>query len=176
MNKVLESAIVKKELSYIANSSSPNNLFYGQDRRDYFKDLGFTTSEFDDMQNILNQYGYGNEAQLRAENLILQELKTDSRRSQIFKEQIRLETTLHEYWVSKTSEPTKLYRRGKLGKDIESWSSNVDGADMGQGGIGYDHVTTFADRKKEGYLVLGGGSKLMGSPDEGEITLIKFKM
>ena len=172
---VMHSSVVKENIERINRSSIPNNLLSGADRKRYFTDKGHSVTDLDNLQSVLNDYGAGGTTQLHAEFAILDALQSKSKLGAILNDQIELETSLHEYWASKAkASDVRLYRKGTLGKDVESWSSNEEGADMGGGGIGYDHRTTFAERKKEGYRVLGGGSKTMGAPGEGEITLIKI--
>ena len=72
----------------------------------------------------------------------------------------------------------KLYRAGKLGGRLESWTQNSGGAVInnhsGQTFSGKLHERCWIDLKKEGYSILAGPTRMMGSPGESEITLIKL--
>jgi hypothetical protein len=170
-------SVPKKDLDWIKKQSSPNNLFPGPARRDYFSKLGFSRDEYDEMQRLLDSYGYGGVAQEKAVAQIIKELKDDSRLGQLLREQVRLEEGLNRWWLenaSLTPEQKRIYRKGSIGHNIESWTSNIKGAHMGASGhIGWDHQMSFEEMRKRGYRILGGGSKMMGAPGEGEVTFIK---
>ena len=170
-------SVPERDLDWIKKQGSPNNLFPGPARRDYFSKLGFSRDEYDEMQRLLDSYGYGGAAQEKAVARIIKELKDDSRLGQLLREQVRLEEGLNRWWLenaSLTPEQKRVYRKGSIGHNIESWTSNIKGAHMGASGhIGWDHQMSFEEMRKRGYLILGGGSKMMGAPGEGEITFIK---
>jgi hypothetical protein len=170
-------SVPERDLDWIKKQGSPNNLFPGPARRDYFSKLGFSRDEYDEMQRLLDSYGYGGAAQEKAVARIIKELKDDSRLGQLLREQVRLEEGLNRWWLenaSLTPEQKRVYRKGSIGHDIESWTSNIKGAHMGASGhIGWDHQMSFEEMRKRGYRILGGGSKMMGAPGEGEITFIK---
>lgn len=69
----------------------------------------------------------------------------------------------------------RVYRRGTLSPDIQSWSRSESGAvmDREMGGIGWDHSKTYAEMASEGYIPINGWSKLAGAPGENETTYIK---
>jgi hypothetical protein len=174
--QVIES-VPKGDLDWIKKQSYPNNLLAGPACRDYFSKLGFSRDEYDEMERLLDSYGYGGVAQEKAVARIIKELKDDSRLGQLLREQVRLEEGLNRWWLenaSLTPEQKRVYRKGSIGHNIESWTSNIKGAHMGASGhIGWDHQMSFEEMRKRGYLILGGGSRMMGAPGEGEITFIK---
>lgn len=82
--------------------------------------------------------------------------------------------TFERYLRNDLEKSAYLYRKGDHGDVIESWTSNDEGADMGDGPIGFDLQMKFTDLKNEGYKILGGTVNMMGAPGEGEITLINM--
>ena len=175
VNKIIQS-LSPKQLAWIKESQSPNNLLTGQDREKYFINLGYTAKEYEQMQALLNQYGLGGKMQQEAVVKIFKELSQTTRLGSILREQIKLEEALNRYWLNNSPLPfykKVVYRKGELGKTIESWTSNPEGAWMGRH-IGVEHQASFEEIRKRGYSILGGGSKMMGAPGEGEITFIKF--
>jgi hypothetical protein len=68
-----------------------------------------------------------------------------------------------------------VYRKGDLGRPIESWTADPLGADIGGGHrLTYDHAMTLSDMHERGYNILGGTCRMMGAPGEMEITFINF--
>lgn len=68
-----------------------------------------------------------------------------------------------------------VYRKGDLGRPIESWTADPLGADIGAGRrLTPDHAMTLSDMHKRGYSILGGTCRMMGAPGEMEITFINF--
>ena len=68
-----------------------------------------------------------------------------------------------------------VYRKGDLGRPIESWTADPRGADIGAGRrLTPDHAMTLSEMHKRGYSILGGTCRMMGSPGEMEITFINF--
>ena len=67
----------------------------------------------------------------------------------------------------------KVYRKGNRVNGVECWTVNEEGADMGRGGIGYDHQSTFEQLQREGYVCVGGFGVHQGAPGESEITFVK---
>ena len=68
-----------------------------------------------------------------------------------------------------------VYRKGDLGRPIESWTTDPLGADIGGGRrLTPDHAMTLSEMYKRGYNILGGTCRMMGSPGEMEITFINF--
>ena len=68
-----------------------------------------------------------------------------------------------------------VYRKGDLGRPIESWTTDPLGADIGGGRrLTPDHAMTLSEMHKRGYKILGGTCRMMGSPGEMEITFINF--
>jgi hypothetical protein len=68
-----------------------------------------------------------------------------------------------------------VYRKGDLGRPIESWTTDPLGADIGAGRrLTPDHAMTLSEMHERGYSILGGPCRMMGSPGEMEITFINF--
>jgi len=68
-----------------------------------------------------------------------------------------------------------VYRKGDLGRPIESWTTDPLGADIGGGRrLTPDHAMTLSEMHKRGYKILGGVCRMMGAPGEMEITFINF--
>jgi hypothetical protein len=68
-----------------------------------------------------------------------------------------------------------VYRKGDLGRPIESWTTDPLGADIGAGlRLTPDHAMTLSEMHKRGYSILGGTCRMMGAPGEMEITFINF--
>jgi len=68
-----------------------------------------------------------------------------------------------------------VYRKGDLGRPIESWTTDPLGADIGSGRrLTPDHAMTLSEMHKRGYRILGGPCRMMGAPGEMEITFINF--
>ena len=68
-----------------------------------------------------------------------------------------------------------VYRKGDLGRPIESWTTDPLGADIGAGRrLTPDHAMTLSEMHKRGYNILGGTCRMMGAPGEMEITFINF--
>jgi hypothetical protein len=68
-----------------------------------------------------------------------------------------------------------VYRKGDLGRPIESWTADPLGADIGAGlRLTPDHAMTLSEMHERGYSILGGPCRMMGSPGEMEITFINF--
>ena len=68
-----------------------------------------------------------------------------------------------------------VYRKGDLGRPIESWTTDPLGADIGAGRrLTPDHAMTLSEMHKRGYKILGGVCRMMGAPGEMEITFINF--
>ena len=68
-----------------------------------------------------------------------------------------------------------VYRKGDLGRPIESWTTDPRGANIGGGlRLTPDHAMTLSEMHKRGYRILGGVCRMMGSPGENEITFINF--
>ena len=180
LDSLTKSSGIDDSRSWMDNSAIPNNLLTGSDRKQYFLDSGYTLDQYNEMQDILNSYGLGGAHQTKAQGLMAKALKDDTPLGKILREQSRLEEGLHEHWemfgTKVTNINKRIYRKGGLGKDFESWSTSEEGADMGGGGIGYDHMMTYSDLKERGYSLLGGGSKMMGAPGEGELTFIRSSL
>ena len=68
-----------------------------------------------------------------------------------------------------------VYRKGDLGRPIESWTADPLGADIGAGRrLTPDHAMTLREMHERGYKILGGTCRMMGAPGEMEITFINF--
>ena len=67
----------------------------------------------------------------------------------------------------------RVFRKGSRKDGVESWTIREDGADMGHGGIGYDHVSSLETLLKEGYVPIAGFGTKGGASGEGEITFVK---
>jgi hypothetical protein len=68
-----------------------------------------------------------------------------------------------------------VYRKGDLGRPIESWTADPLGADIGAGRrLTPDHAMTLSEMHERGYNILGGTCRMMGAPGEMEITFINF--
>ena len=68
-----------------------------------------------------------------------------------------------------------VYRKGDLGRPIESWTEDPLGADTGAGHrLTPDHAMTLSEMHKRGYNILGGTCRMMGAPGEMEVTFINF--
>ena len=74
--------------------------------------------------------------------------------------------------------PKYIYRKGKIGEFIESWTSDDRGASIDGVYVGWDHkydMGILEDKGEEGYSVLGGGTIFTGAPGEAELTLFNNK-
>lgn len=67
-----------------------------------------------------------------------------------------------------------VYRKGDVGKPIESWTQHQSGANVGGFRLTPDKKSSISEMHKKGYQILGGFSRMMGAPGEGEITFINF--
>lgn len=76
------------------------------------------------------------------------------------------------YQLNKNGE-LRVYRKGDRTGEVECWTIDPDGADMGYGGIGVDHESTLEQLQREGYSVIAGFGLMGGAPGEGEITFVK---
>jgi hypothetical protein len=71
----------------------------------------------------------------------------------------------------------RIYRKGKLGNTVESWTYHEEGANfspitMGEeGAIGADHQATVEEMREKGYWILAGTLNHWGQQGEGEVTL-----
>lgn len=71
------------------------------------------------------------------------------------------------FWVRKAN---NLWRKGKHGLPMESWTSHAEGSEE----RGYTHEKLFLELEKEGYRVYAGVATYIGAPEEGEIKLIRL--
>lgn len=93
----------------------------------------------------------------------------------------QFETGCYEEWKKAHPDSNQLnqngelrvYRKGDRTGEVECWTIDPDGADMGHGGIGVDHESTLEQLQREGYSVIAGFGTMGGAPGEGEITFVK---
>ena len=156
-----------------------------QSFKEYMKASGFTEDEVEQTRRLTSEHsGYHYE---EADEQIVNEIESGTRIGQAFEARIRWEEAMYKAWVNKhKNEPNayqykiydgekEIYRKGNRKGGVEPWTSNEEGANMGSGGIGYDHKSTVEQLMKEGYHILGGVDNHLGSPGEAEITFIKYK-
>jgi hypothetical protein len=97
-----------------------------------------------------------------------------------------LNDAINEDYKYKLDHPPVLYRLGNYNSNnIESYTSQEEGAfheSPGQGeryfdqpSTGYTFQLTYERMKNDGWQILGGVAATMGSPGEGEITLINTR-
>lgn len=88
--------------------------------------------------------------------------------------------SFEEHWdmieYKYTDEPLKVYRKGSVGNNVESWTTSPAGADIGGGRtLTPDHISTVKEMQEQGYSILGGFCRMMGSPGEAEVTFVKWR-
>jgi hypothetical protein len=68
-----------------------------------------------------------------------------------------------------------VYRKGELGRDVESWTTDPEGAWQGKGQerLIPEHKMKIADIDKSGYMLIGGLTRKIGQSGEAEILLVR---
>ena len=155
--------------------------------RKYMQASGFTPEEAEEVRKLLDQHGSTSKIQAIADKKIVDELEANTRLGQALEAKINFEEAVYKEWLNynkKQDEPwmkgifdgeKQIYRKGNRKDGVEAWTTNEEGADMGGGGIGWDHRSTVESMFKEGYRLLGGVALMTGSPGEAEITFVKYK-
>lgn len=167
-------------------SSDLNGGMLGPYRK-YMESKGFTPDEAEQVRNLLSAHGGSSAQQAAADSQIVSELESGSRLGQALEAKIDFEEGLYKEWITynkKQESPwekgiyngqKQIYRKGDRKTGVEAWTKNEEGANMGSGGIGWDHKSTVEALQKEGYRILGGIGLMSGAPGEGEITFVKYK-
>lgn len=158
--------------SYVINASSIGvGGALGEYRR-YMKDSGFSDNVVEEARRLTSEHsGYHYE---KADAQIVEALESGSELGRCLEATIEWEETYYKAWKAKNGEAT-VYRKGDRKDGVEPWTSNEEGADMGYGGIGWTHKSTVGELMNEGYRILGGIGRHLGSPGESEITFVKYK-
>lgn len=171
------------ERNYFLNADLSTGGMVGA-YRNYMRSHGVSEDNIEKVRQMLSAHsGYNYE---EADKQIVAALESDTPLGDAFRVKIQFEEALYRTWIkyqSTTEEPWRkkvydgkklIFRKGKRKSGIEPWTTDEDGADMGYGGIGYDHRSTVEDLFKEGYNLLGGAGLHHGSPGEGEMTFVKY--
>lgn len=83
------------------------------------------------------------------------------------------ERTYHEMQRQHAKDPV-LYRKGSVDKDVQSWTSNSGGADIGSGiKLVPDRVETMSSLKAKGMEFVGGLVWEMGAQGESEVLMVR---
>lgn len=106
---------------------------------------------------------------------IVDHLKANDDVGKALKMQINMEEALYKtHMKAHPNSDDRVYRKGNHKTGVEPWTTNPDGADMGSSSIGWDHQSTIKDLRRQGYHILGGMGRHLGSPGESEITMVKY--
>jgi hypothetical protein len=174
---------------YEKNFFLKSNLVGGllQPYRKYMQARGFTPEEAEQVRKLLDAHSGTSHQQAIADKQIVDELEANTRLGQAIEAKIDFEEAVYKEWIEHTKKQDDaweksvfdgqktIYRKGDRKDGVEAWTTNEDGADMGGGGIGWDHKSTVESMFKEGYRLLGGAALAIGSPGEDEITFVKYK-
>lgn len=152
--------------------------------REYMRSKGISEDDIDAVRQLLSEHsGYHYE---EADKKIVEALESNSSLGEALRAKIDFEEKLYKMWISEQSSKEDswksnvfdgekvIYRKGERKSGVEPWTVNEEGADMGYGGIGYDHRSTVEQMFKEGYHLLGGAGLHHGSPGEAELTFVKY--
>ena len=142
----------------------------------YMKNNGVSDETIDEMNALLSDHGGSSAQQSRADAAIVDHLNANDDVGKALKMQIDMEEALYSKW--KASNPNandRVYRKGNRKSGVESWTTNDEGANMGAGGIGWDHSSTVSDMRAQGYRILGGMGRHLGAAGEAEVTFVKWK-
>ena len=135
--------------------------------RKYMQARGFTPDEAEQVRKLLHAHGGTSHQQAIADKQIVEELEANTRLGQAIEAKINFEEAVYKEWVNynkNQADPWKkqifdgeksIYRKGNRKDGVEAWTTNEDGANMGGGGIGYDHKSTVESMFKQGYRLLG---------------------
>jgi hypothetical protein len=153
--------------------------------RNFMKDRGFSDDIVSEARRLTSEHaGFNYE---EADAKIVKAIEDNTELGKAFKATIEWEEAHYKAWITKhknDEQPWKsgiydgekvVYRKGGRKAGVEPWTVNEKGANMGNGGIGYDHKSTVEQLMKDGYHILGGVGRHLGSPGEEEITFIKYK-
>jgi RNAse (barnase) inhibitor barstar len=167
----------------------------------HFAELGYKEEDVKELDTLLRGHGAGGDTQKVVDARLAELANEKSSLGDTLREQIRLEDALHEEYIKSLDslwdrtqmlyeDPLrvdfeagyeKLYRMGDVGKAVQSWTRHPGGAqtspitDPGSR-MTPDSVIDVRDLQSKGYHVLGGYTKMMGAPGEGEITLIRANL
>lgn len=142
----------------------------------FMKDNGVSDQTIDQMNSLLYNHGAGGSAQASADAGIVSHLQSNDDIGKALNMQVQMEEALYSrYMKSHPGANDTIYRAGNRKSGVESWTTNEEGADMGYGGIGWDHWSTIKDLRKQGYRILGGMGRHLGSPGESEVTMVKWR-
>lgn len=154
---------------------------------DYAKKRGISSWDTEDARQLMSRHGGNQHQQKEADEQIIKELESNSSIGKALEARMDFEEYLYSKWLKYNASKEdswrrgifdgqkRIYRKGNRVKGVESWTVNEEGADMGHGGIGYDHVSTVDALLREGYRILGGIGLAGGAVGEGEITFVKYK-
>ena len=150
--------------------------------REYLSDKGFDGKTIESVVNLVRNHGLGGEAQKEADSKIYEHIKDEDEIGKALLERVEFENGLYKEWKESHKGNNQLdnnnelivYRKGDRGKNVESWTVNEEGADMGHGGIGTDHQSTLEQLEREGYRAIAGFGTMGGAPGEAEITFVKI--
>ncbi len=152
--------------------------------REYMRSKGISDENTEAVRQLLSEhsgYNYG-----EADKKIVEALESDTPLGDAFRAKIEFEEKLYKMWIKEHASKEDawrdkvydgektIYRKGSRKSGIEPWTVNEEGADMGYGGIGYDHKSTVEQLFREGYHLLGGAGLHHGSPGEAELTFVKY--
>lgn len=102
-----------KKISYVP--LHPHNKMTKKDRKEYFS--GFEENNYQKMEQLLMNLGLGGEAQQKAKEEIIDAIRNKTSLGEILLEQISLETSLYEQWLSEY----KSYIENEVQKAKESF-------------------------------------------------------
>lgn len=105
-----------KKISYV--SSYPHNKMTRKDREEYFS--SYDENDYQKMDRLLTNLGFGGEAQRRAKEEIIDAIRNKTSLGEILLEQISLETSLYEQWLSEY----KTYIENEVQKAKETFDPN----------------------------------------------------
>lgn len=147
----------------------------------YQRDEGASDASLDAIDRLMQGHSSGGDWQMESDAAIEKHMKDNDAIGQALVSRSQFETGLYEEWKEAHPDSRQLdqngelrvYRKGERKEGVESWTIDPDGADMGYGGIGYNHESTLEQLQREGYSVIAGFGTMGGAPGEGEITFVK---
>ena len=148
---------------------------------EYLRRNGASDESIKRIDSLMDGHKSGGAWQKESDEEISRHLEAKDAVGQALIQRAVFETSCYEEWkkhhpdsrqLDKNGE-LKVYRKGDRNGNVQSWTINEDGADMGHGGIGVDHYSTLEQLQREGFSVIAGFGTMGGSPGEGEITFAR---
>jgi hypothetical protein len=165
----------------VTGSLNGINLLIRSEWEAVMKERGLSDDSIARCHSLLQNWGGSESQQKRAAAEIIEHLQQQDEVGRTLQVASQLEEDAWGLWRESHPDEKKLiYRKGPaLSHDIESWTTDYEGAWMGNAGhIGWDtQMSSDLEAIHDaGYSILGGVNRSTGAPGEAEITLIRTEV